>query len=159
MAKVSLYLDTRYSSKTGVYPLRVRISHKGANRYLPTEYTSTKENWDSGLAQFIKKTPEMNNLKVINLKLQRLIIDLKEVLFEIKHINLLNVDQVKERIETSLNGDSNLHNSFSSYYEKQIELMKVRPGRTSGIYAETLKRINTYTNDEDIQFATINKHW
>ncbi|MBR8535453.1 phage integrase SAM-like domain-containing protein [Carboxylicivirga sediminis] len=159
MAKVSLYLDTRYSSKTKVYPLKIRISHKGANRYLQTEYTSTKENWDNKLAQFKKKTPEIPNLKATNLKLQKLIIELKETLYEIKHINLLSVDDVKERIEAVQNGDHYNPSSFTQYYKKQIELMKARPGRTWGIYKETLKRINNFTNNENINFNSINKHW
>lgn len=64
MAKLGLYLDTRYSARKSEYPLKISVSAGGSTAYIPTGISLSQEQWDKARQKVVRHSKKdfYNNL-------------------------------------------------------------------------------------------------
>lgn len=70
MAKISLYLDTRSESKSGLYRLKISVRNGNTAHFIPTEVRIAKENWQDGKIKGVPNEKLLN--KALSMKLSTL---------------------------------------------------------------------------------------
>jgi hypothetical protein len=148
-------LDKRRANKDGLFPVKIRISDKGAAVHESTGIYAKPDEFDEHLGIFIlnRKTNPQNRQN--NILISALINKANDILFlykrEHKH---LSPDKLKKMLFEKEEKEA-VHHTFSGYYEK---FTAEKSGRTKDVYQTTLKKIESYFG-KNIEFEEITYTW
>lgn len=159
MAKVSLFLDTRYK-KVDKFSLKISVAHNGSTAYHPTGISLTKDVWQAPSADsdgFVKKIHP--DYKLLNNRIQQLV-----QLFESTILNLdirgqlysfATAKDLRNYIVSKIKGDKGT--TFLKYFKSVID-SKSTPG-TKRLFEETYRKLLGYTGGNDILFEQVDVRW
>ncbi len=158
MARISLYYDTRLkSSSKNKWTLKIRISHKRKNAYIPLSIYLKKEEWDKNKEQVknrVDKSVLNSHIMQQKLHFEKALLELQE-----KHnINKFSVLELRELLLKSLKvGEEEITDLVAPIY---CDFMNQKIERTKGLYLQTFRRLKEFTSDfETLRFSDINKNW
>ena len=159
MAKVSLFLDTRYLSN-GKYPLKISVAHNRTTAYYPVGISLTKDVWQAPSKEtdgFVKKNhPEY---RLYNNRIQDITAQFESKIQELeskgKLYSFFTAKDLRNYITSSIEGRDKM--TFLRFFKSCIEA-RTNPG-TKHLFEETYRRIVEYTNGVDILFEQINVNW
>ncbi|MBD1395533.1 hypothetical protein H9Q13_00005 [Pontibacter sp. JH31] len=101
----SIILDTRRALKDGTYPVKLRVTFQRKQKYYPTEFSFTPENFDKMMSPKPGKF-----LKEDKLKLQTAEHKMNQIIQKLPHFSFNELDR-------RLLKNSSRHEAFSSYEE------------------------------------------
>lgn len=135
MATLSFYLDTR--SGSGKFPLKLRISHKGAKAYIGMNIFLKQEQWDGKSVVGHEKADSLNDYLTTKKTLAEATIMKYELA---NNLDKLTANQIKTLIDTGGETTKKMvgHN-FLEYYEKKMAEAKKNNTRLS--YDSAIKRM------------------
>lgn len=161
----SLYLDTRRAKKDGTYPVKLQlyIPNPKKQKYYPTVFSFTKEDFEKYYLKSYERTPK--GVDEIKQKLNAVITHTKQTAEEIQPFEI-------ERFEKRLFVKKAMLERVSFYYSTTIEEFK-KQGRinTASNYELSLKSFEKYlehlnktkagkqTSIEKLTFLDIDKKW
>lgn len=159
MAKVSLFLDTRYERK-GKYPLKVSVAHNGTTSYYPVGISLTTDVWQSPSKDtdgFVKKNhPEY---RLYNNRIQELTSVFEQKIRELesrgKLYSFSSAKDLRNHIASSIEGRDSM--TFLRFFKNQIDA-RSNEG-TKKLFQETYRRICEYTKGVDLLFDQVNVRW
>lgn len=159
MAKISLFLDTRYE-RNGKYPLKISVAHNRTTAYYPVGISLTPDAWQSPSKYtdgFVKKIhPEY---RLYNNRIQELISVFEQKIRELesrgKLYSFSSAKDLRNYISSSIEGRDSM--TFLRFFSNQIE-SRSNEG-TKRLFQETYRRILEYTKGIDILFDQINVRW
>lgn len=154
MAKVKLILDTRSKKKDGVYPVKIRLSHKGKNTYLGMGVDVEKDYFNNGKILKCKKYPSVTRVNNTLSKRLSTAQDFIDNLHDTQRIHAITLQKIKEEIEKKFS-DNRTAKTFTDYYN---HFLTTKTERTLEMYERTRKDLNKFTNDT-IFFEELNTAW
>ncbi len=157
MAKLKLYLDTRRATKTGEYPLKLAINHKGSSEYLSLDIYLKQEQWKNGFVVDHKKIKQLNNL--IQSTLSQAEDDIKDMR-KTHNLNNLSAKDIKNYLKNiKREADPETEEDrylLDTHFQKYIEQCKKK--NTKDSYQWTFSTIKNYSKDT-LSFEDINYNW
>lgn len=156
-ATVKLILDERRSKKDGTYPIVLRITHKKLSRYIFTEYSVTKDDWNASEQSVLPGTKQYKNTTRVNNHLHQTLLDASDIITRLTasgEIQGMNVNDVRNAIESLVEATS-----FKTFSESVIAELKLgkKLGNAS-VYQQALDFILRMSNRKDIPFNEITYH-
>lgn len=152
--KLSLTLDTRYIRQTGLYPVVVKLYHKGRYAYLQTGFSSTPSTFPSFLPEEELQLQEIFNgvCLQINTQSRKGWVDINALG---KQPSLcLSLTGIMEEKCKLLDNPSTIHT-----YESAAKVIKMvwKDGlRTENISSDTIQKVITYMESQSYSPTTIN---
>ena len=153
-ATVKLILDPRRVKSDGTYPIVLRITHRTKTRYIFTEYSVTKEDWDKKGQQVIPTSSCFKNVTRVNNLLQNKLLTAGDIITKLNasgNIDSMTVSDVRNQIETNTDTCS-----IQSFTEKIIADFEAagKLGNAS-VYKQAIAFLNRFTNRKEILFDEI----
>lgn len=136
-------------TKNGKVNIKIRISHKGASRFIATEfYVDPSHFKESGTVSSIHP-----NSSFINLELKQILLAYERKLISVDTQNY-SIGRIVELLT-----EKAAINDFFSFYEKFIAEKKLVNIRTSEIHQATLNKIKKFDQRLPLMFEDINAGW
>jgi integrase len=143
-ATTSIYLDKRIEKKGGLYPVKIRVTHKRKSRLYGTKYSLTKKEFKKAASG-----KGSNELKDTWLELGKLE---KKAIKTIERMEVFSFDEFTERFkQTSINGND----VYASFEKKIDELKSEEKLKTSYTYECALNSIKKYRKERTLQYSQI----
>jgi len=146
MASVKIFFDTRKTRESGLYPVIIRVDHKGQWFPIKTGISCKIEHWDKGSLKIIKtkQTPNYNRdnstITGILSEAQKFIAD------NVRRLNSINCRQLRDEISNQING----HNSRTSldlnlFVNKIVDdLNKAGRVKYASVFSSVLSSLNNF---------------
>lgn len=154
--QIKSILDKRRQTKSGKYPVKIRISEKKKQEYISIGILSAIDEFDANSGFLILNKKNQREISQKNSLITYLLAQINDIIIDLrkngKPVTADNIIKIFNEINTPR---ENLLNTFNSYFKKFIEQKK---GRTKDIYLTTLRKIKKYFPG-DIFFEDINKTW
>lgn len=159
MAKLSLYLDTRYMAK-GKYPIRICVSHRGQNAVYTLGVSIEEQYWQPPTKEsegFVKKT--LPGYKTYNNHIRTIFQKFEEQLFIIEQKQMLyafpTAKSLKNYIVSIIEGRN--ESTFLEFFKKVIE-SRTAEG-TKKLFRETYSKLLDFTGGDDFSFEQVTPKW
>lgn len=138
MATLSFYLDTRSGQES--FPLKLRISHKGAKAYIGTDISLTPEQWNGKEIVGHAKAESLNDY----LTTKKTMAEATIMKFGLaNNLDRLTANQIKTLIDTGgETATKSVGHNFLKYYEKRMA--EARKNNTRISYDSAIKRMLSY---------------
>ncbi|MCL2597872.1 MAG: phage integrase SAM-like domain-containing protein [Paludibacter sp.] len=151
--ETTVYLDTRSQKKNGKYPVKLRFQFKGKQIYFQTGIDLALENFKNGSAVGTDKKYQ-SVIYAKKLRLDSMILDLERC----SRLKEFNCKQLKTYLESDgveIKEQNGLY--FKPYLLNFIE--KYSNKGTKNIFIDTLKKISTFCDIDELTFENINVAW
>lgn len=159
MAKVSLFLDTRYK-KGDKYALKISVAHNGTTAYYQSGISLPLESWQAPTKDcdgFVKKSH--TDYKSLNNRIQHLVESFESAIVELERrgqlYSLSSAKDLRNYIASSLEGRG--CTTFLKYFA-EVTASKTTPG-TKRLFEETYRKLIDFTKGKDLLFEQINVKW
>lgn len=161
MAKIKIFLDTRHMSvKTKEAPLKIAITHRSRNTYIPLNITVLTEQWDAKSNKVIGHIQR----KEFNAIIKSQFVPMESALLQLSNkmdVESMTVNEIRDELLNIVNPEKTKakdDNSFLHVYER---FMEHKTARTKGIYDATLRRIVGFAQKSisKLTFEKINMEW
>lgn len=149
---MKIVIDTRRSTQSGKYPVRLYLYLKGKQLYLSTGLEADITEWGDGL--FLTKS---TNYKAKNALLSNILTKAENLILALQNENKLSsmsIDAIKRQIEESVLGKrkSRLFVDVATKFATECK----KP-RTKQIYMTTIEKVRSF--DSSATFESITKNW
>lgn len=156
MASAILKLDTRYELKEGKYPLKIAITHKGGYALISTGIQLKPDQFVNGEIIGVRGYVSFNETA------QTMLFHAKKLLLDYKlsgRLNKISAKELKNAISKKIENIEEEQKPclFKDHMEKFVS--DKQKERTKEIYLETLKKISSYTDIDNLYFEDINYAW
>lgn len=156
MARISLYLDTRAESKSGLYRVKISVRNGSTAFFIPTEVRIAKENWADGKVKGVPNERMLNKalaMKLSTLRLKLVSVSLTENVRGMHARDLaalLDETAVTEKAKTA-----------SPLFLPFLEEYAAGKGKanTRNTYNSTAARLKLYTDTGKLTFTDITYKW
>lgn len=158
MATFKLYLDTRYKSASGLFPLRLTICHRDTVSNVKLDISLSLEQWDKTHQRVVNR-PDKN---VLNGLLQQRLAEYQRLIMQAqmeRSLHSMTAKEVRDMLEEMRNPQEQPHErTFCDVFNTFVEAHE--NGRTRDIYLATWKKIQKYDkNAAHLTFSDINRDW
>lgn len=146
MAKVSLFLDTRNVSKSGLYPIKVRVTNNNTNAARSTDILISEKDWDDGTKRLVRNA---SNARKINDYLNDLIFEYNSCIILLNRNARLRNMRATDIISYVERGDTN--SSIDPFFNSRIEdyANQCRKQTTKTLFLYTEKTVMDYVRTKD----------
>jgi integrase len=143
-ATTSIYLDPRNEKKGGLYPVKIRVTHKRKSRLYGTKYSLTTKEYE-------KASSGKGNNDLKDTWLELLALEKKAIKI-IKKMEYFTFEEFQEQFKES---PINKEDVYASYERKMKELYAEGKIKTALTYDSSLKSIKSYNKGRTISFYQI----
>ena len=159
MASISLYLDKRAKSKTGLYRVKISIRNGKSSYFIPTEIKIKKENWIDG--NVVGTSNDRSYNKLLSMKVSALKLKLVSIAASMNLDGLSARElaalldsgiQIKEEAKEEENKDL-----FLPFLDNFIENKEKQS--TKDVYKNTKAKISKFCNIKKLKFKDIDYKW
>lgn len=150
MASISLYLDTRAKSKSGLYTIKIAIRNGKSSFLLPTAIRIYKENWASGVVVGTANDRKIN--KLLDMKLSTLKLKLVSVCAS-TDISNLTAKQLAAMLDCVTIKEESNEPLVKPFFNKFIDSKEKL--NTKEVYIGTRSKLASYCNLDTLTFSDI----
>lgn len=150
MASISLYLDTRAKSKSGLYTIKISIRNGKSSYFIPTAIRITKDNWASGVVVGTSNDRKIN--KLLDMKLSTLRLKLVSVSAS-TDISNLTAKQLAAMLDCVTIKEESKEPLVKPFFDKFIESKDKQ--NTKEVYIGTKSKLASYCNLDTLTFSDI----
>lgn len=162
MANISLYLDTRTRSKSGLYRVKIAVRNGQSAFFIPTNVKIKPEQWQGGMIIGTKMDRQLN--KVLETKLGMLRMKLVQV-SAVTDIGGLTARELAALLDDGvkpLEEEQAARDLFVPFFKKFIA--GKAKDTTRGVYALTLRKVERFCQGvgidaEALRFKGVNYKW
>ncbi|WP_169578028.1 site-specific integrase [Rudanella lutea] len=149
---VTAFLDTRRSKKDGLYPLKLRVTHKGERLYIPLNADYSKESWEAALKPKGggSKIQDIRNLK------SKIEADANEIIDNMKYFSFNEFESrfVRHNSSTFTNQviSDDVYTAIKSYADEKLNNGQASTGLS---YESLLSSLKRFRKNKPIAFGEI----
>lgn len=154
MAAISLYLDARTKSKSGVYPVKFSVRNGKSSFFIPTNVKVKPENWNNGTVIGTKNDRLLNQIltgKLMALRLKLISLSAVENLCTISARQLAAL--LDESVHEKDTHDKNIKDNVADAFDSFISLKK--KDTTKEVYIFTKQKIGRFCEAHGICFGSL----
>ncbi len=156
MARISLYLDTRAESKSGLYRVKISVRNGNSSFFIPTEVRIAKENWADGKIKGVPNERMLN--KALAMKLSTLRLKLVSVSLT-ENIRGMHARDLAALLDETAAAEKEKPSSPLFLPFLQTYAAGKEKANTRNIYNSTAARLKMYTDTDRLTFADITYKW
>ena len=154
---IKLLLDTRRARKDGSYPLVMRVLHDRKSINIPLGYSLTEKDWDSKNEKVKKSSNIVENTTRFNNALHKKRTKAYDIIAHLDDEGKLAHLTMADLKETLTGGKKSEKKTVFIFLEHLIaELKKARKTGNADVYAQTLKRLQSFRKGRDLSFEAVN---
>ena len=159
MASISLYLDKRVKSKTGLYRIKISIRNGKSSYFIPTEIKVKEENWVNG--NIVGTSTDRSLNKLLSMKVSALKLKLVSVAASM-NIESLTAKQLASLLDNGVlikeeEGEKCNNDMFLPFVENFISRKEKQS--TKDVYINTKAKISKYCDIKKLRFGDITYKW
>ncbi len=149
-------IDTRRANKEGLFPVKIRISDKGAEAYISLDIYADPKDFNKSMGLFISKKKNLLYQQYNNL-INTILIKLDDIRLDGVRNNIYySPAKIRDIYLEELNSKKEIKTeSFTSYF---LRFAKSKKGRTQIVYITTYNKLLEYY-PEELQFSDITHSW
>lgn len=156
MATIKFFLDIRRLTKDNTASLKIAVRNNRTTTFIPTGVMLNPKDWDKKNGRVLPSNPQYKNINSI--------ISKRKGEIEVTVLNFYNNEgigkqsaiKLKNKILRYLNPE--LY-SEKLFYDVLKEFLSLKKESTKGVYIQTISRINSFTNIENLEFKDITPEW
>lgn len=137
-----------HQKKDGTFNVKIRVTHNGEKRYIPTNHYIRKDQMTKGL--------KIKDVRVIEM-LEEIISQMR---FEVAKLglvaNTMSIQELVDIINEKVSRGAYFTLNFPAYWREKMKGMKKG---TSQVYATALNALLRYTNGKEIDISVITSQW
>lgn len=157
MATLKLFLDKRYKYKSGCYPLRVAVNHRGRSAFINIGIELLEEQWDANKLKIVKHPQKVVLMTFATQRLMAYQTVLYK-LIESGRVRSMDASSLKNALVNALDPSCARECTFLEYYERAMARRKAE--RTLEIYRATFNKIKKLIRGADrLTFEDITPDW
>lgn len=147
--KAIIRISEHFKNTDGKYNVKIRLSHKGATRYISTNHYIDCNQIDPDTGSIIKHP----NAALLNIDIQQTILEYQKILLkEGERVNLMSCQQVIEMLILKPDGELDF---FTYANNINNQLLKEKRINTAQSYKYAVLALKNYTGTEILPFSQI----
>ncbi len=156
MIKVSIKLDKRRRLNNGKFPLKFRVTRKGATFFIATGYELREEDWDDS-GEKVKNLPDK---RLVNTKLKKRLVEINEKIFGLQAKGLLRTFTNKRLASYLQNEDCGEEEAQMLFKTQMATFLSTKEKDTTKIiYRTTERNMMLFCDYDNLRMDEIDIDW